>query len=53
MKKKLFIRNLINWTGAVLIILAIVIGWYLTNTTDPSNVPDKVLEQIQQEEELK
>ena len=53
MKKKLLIRNLINWLIATAIMVAMVVGWYFTNSPDPSNVPDKMLEQIQQEEGLK
>jgi hypothetical protein len=53
MKKKLFIRNLIKWTVATLIILAVVIFGYFTISIDPSDVPDEMLKQIQQEEGLK
>ena len=50
MKNKLMIRKAIIWVVSLLVIGAIVAGWYFTN---PYSVSNKMLEQIQQEEGLK
>lgn len=50
MKKKLAIRNLCIWLIGLIFIAIMLISFYLTN---PFNIPNEQLEQIQTEEGLR